>query len=116
MDHPSMNGAASIIGLSESNGLRGITYEGCTMEDFLEAHIVNDSKMDGNPLPPFYFPASNPSGPDIVFCISINDRKYPVFVQLKLRQVLSGKNATGAASTVKAKAIAKTIANHAHIQ
>ncbi|KAF9323663.1 hypothetical protein BG006_001252, partial [Podila minutissima] len=72
---------------------------------FMEAHVKNGSKRDDQDIPPFYFPAPHISGPDIVFYIKINGNIYPVFVQLKLRQVLEGSDVEKALATVSSNTI-----------
>ncbi|KAG0253673.1 hypothetical protein BGZ95_006248 [Linnemannia exigua] len=58
--------------------------ETLTMGDFLEAHYKHGSRRGDFTVPPFYYPESSPSGPDIVFVLRIDDHLYPVFVQNKL--------------------------------
>ncbi|KAG0010264.1 hypothetical protein BGZ81_002867 [Podila clonocystis] len=58
--------------------------ENLTMGDFPEAHYKHGSRRGNSTVPPFYYPASSPSGPDIVFVLQIDDQLYPVFVQNKL--------------------------------
>ncbi|KAG0039281.1 hypothetical protein BGZ89_007932, partial [Linnemannia elongata] len=80
-----------------------------TMTDFLDAHINNNSKQDDQPVPPFFFPGENLSGPDIVFVVrfsglapddtqisasihspgSASEILCPILVQLKLCEELS---------------------------
>ncbi|KAF9344976.1 hypothetical protein BGX34_005164, partial [Mortierella sp. NVP85] len=63
----------------------GVRYnETLTMDDFLEAHCKNASRRGDFMVPPFYYPGTSPSGPDIVFVLRIDDQFYPVFVQNKL--------------------------------
>ncbi|KAF9346583.1 hypothetical protein BGX26_001887 [Mortierella sp. AD094] len=76
-----------------------------SLADFMKAHVENRSKRGDQDIPPFYFPAPHVSGPDIVFYIKINDRVYPVFVQLKLRQVLEGSDIEKALATVSSHAV-----------
>ncbi|KAG0350789.1 hypothetical protein BGZ54_003640 [Gamsiella multidivaricata] len=59
------------------------------MEDFMDAHINKSSMRLGQPVPPFFFPKARTSGPDIVFFIRAKQNMFPVFMQLKLRQVVS---------------------------
>ncbi|KAF9271164.1 hypothetical protein BGZ74_006415, partial [Mortierella antarctica] len=54
-----------------------------TMGDFLEAHYNHGSRRGDSTVPPFYYPESSQSGPDIVFVLRIDDQLYPVFVQTK---------------------------------
>ncbi|KAG0271706.1 hypothetical protein BGZ97_011179, partial [Linnemannia gamsii] len=75
------------------------------MEDFMDAHINTNSLRQGQPVPPFFFPKAKPSGPDIVFYIRVKDKLFPVFVQLKLRQILTTKDAKAALKTVSAPTI-----------
>ena len=96
---------AMIVGLDEQRLQRGISHEHISMEDFMEAHAKNNSLRQGQPVPPFFFPKAKPSGPDIVFYIRVKDNLFPVFVQLKLRQVLTTKGAKSAPKTVSAPMI-----------
>ncbi|KAG0195034.1 hypothetical protein BGX28_002489, partial [Mortierella sp. GBA30] len=57
--------------------------ETLTMCDFLEAHYNHGSRRGDSTVPPFYYPESSQSGPDIVFVLRIDDQLYPVFVQTK---------------------------------
>jgi len=57
--------------------------ETLTMGDFLEAHYNHGSRRGNSTVPPFYYPESSKSGPDIVFVLRIDDQLYPVFVQTK---------------------------------
>ncbi|KAF9176748.1 hypothetical protein BGZ51_009713, partial [Haplosporangium sp. Z 767] len=57
--------------------------ETLTMGDFLEAHYNHGSRRGNSTVPPFYYPESSQSGPDIVFVLRIGDQLYPVFVQTK---------------------------------
>jgi hypothetical protein len=50
----------------------------------MDAHVNHGSTRNNMPVAPFYFPKSNPSGPDLVFFIRIDSaRLVPVFVQFK---------------------------------
>ncbi|KAI9235018.1 MAG: hypothetical protein BYD32DRAFT_422187 [Podila humilis] len=71
----------------------------------MKAHVENDSKQGNQDIPPFYFPAPHISGPDIVFFVRINEKVYPCFVQLKLRQVLEGSDVEKALATVSSHAM-----------
>ncbi|KAF9316612.1 hypothetical protein BGZ91_005521 [Linnemannia elongata] len=74
---------ATIVGW-EGYG-RGTRYrETMTMGDFLEAHYNHDSMRGSSTVPPFYYPKTSKSGPDIVFVLRMGDQLYPVFVQTKL--------------------------------
>ncbi|KAF9151680.1 hypothetical protein DFQ26_001160, partial [Actinomortierella ambigua] len=63
--------------------------ETLTMGDFLDAHYKHGSKRGNSMVPPFYYPESSPSGPDIVFVLQIDDQLYPVFVHNKLLNDIS---------------------------
>ncbi|KAF8919690.1 hypothetical protein BGZ58_004622, partial [Dissophora ornata] len=79
----------------------GVRYkETLTMGDFMEAHYKHDSKRDDSTVPPFYYPNSSPSGPDIVFVLRIDDQLYPVFVQNKLPKDISPGDVEEARLTV----------------
>ncbi|KAG0360950.1 hypothetical protein BGX24_005470, partial [Mortierella sp. AD032] len=71
----------------------------------MEAHVKNGSKREDQDIPPFYFPAPHISEPDIVFYVKINGNVYPVFVQLKLRQVLEGSDVEKALVTVSSSTV-----------
>jgi len=58
-----------------------------TMRDFLDAHCKNGSKRNNSMVPPFHFPGTSPSGPDVVFVLRIEEQLYPVFVQNKFLNV-----------------------------
>ncbi|KAK3838749.1 MAG: hypothetical protein JOS17DRAFT_813362 [Linnemannia elongata] len=57
--------------------------ETLTMGDFIEAHYNHGLRRGDSMVPPFYYPESSQSGPDIVFVLRIDDQLYPVFVQIK---------------------------------
>ncbi len=71
----------------------------------MKAHVENNSKQDGEDVPPFYFPAPHVSGPDIIFFIKVKVNVTPVFVQLKLRQVLEASDVEKAFATVSGHAV-----------
>ncbi|KAF9910163.1 hypothetical protein BX616_010929 [Lobosporangium transversale] len=79
---------ATIVGW-EDYDWRVRYMEALTMGDFLEAHYKHSSMWGGSAVPPFYYPESSLSGPDIVFVLRIDDQLYPVFVQTKLSQDIS---------------------------
>ncbi|KAK3812091.1 MAG: hypothetical protein J3Q66DRAFT_390536 [Benniella sp.] len=105
---------AEIVGLDEQRLQRGISHEHISMEDFMEAHAKNKSLRQGQPVPPFFFPKAKPSGPDIVFYIRVKGNLFPVFVQLKLRQVLTTKGAKSALKTVSAPMIEAHVEDFDH--
>ncbi|KAI8345068.1 hypothetical protein B0O80DRAFT_504678 [Mortierella sp. GBAus27b] len=80
-----------------------------SMEEFMDAHVNHESTRNNMPVAPFFFPKSNPSGPDLVFFIRIDGaRLVPVFVQMKLHQGSSNfseKDWNDALSTVSAPKI-----------
>lgn len=98
-------GNAKIVGLGEQELQRGISHEHISIENFMEAHVRNSSMHDGRAVPPFFFPMATPSGPDIIFYIQVNNKLFPVFVQLKLRQTLYEKDAQSALKTVSAESV-----------
>ncbi|KAF8945873.1 hypothetical protein BGZ47_001832 [Haplosporangium gracile] len=98
-------GNAAIVGLDEQGLQRGISYEHISIEEFMNAHVNTNSLRQGQPVPPFFFPKAKPSGSDIVFYIWVKDKLFPVFVQLKLRQILTTKDAKAALKTVSASTI-----------
>ncbi|KFH62970.1 hypothetical protein MVEG_11008 [Podila verticillata NRRL 6337] len=75
------------------------------MEGVMNAHVNNGSVRDGRAAPPFFFLKAKPSGPDIVFYIQVKDKWFPVFVQLKLRQILTTSDVKAALKTVSAPII-----------
>ncbi|KAF9916716.1 hypothetical protein FBU30_001179 [Linnemannia zychae] len=84
---PALVGKAEIIGWREPGLEQGTTHGMMSMEEFLDAHINHQSTRDDQPVAPFYFPKSKPSGPDLVFVIRIEgERAIPIFVQMKLHQ------------------------------
>ena len=101
----SLTGDVTIVGYSEQESKLAISHKSITTHDFMKAHVEDDSKRGDQAVPPFYFPAPHVSGPDIVFYISINGSEYPVFVQLKLRQVLEGSDVEKALATVSSDII-----------
>ncbi|KAF9115317.1 hypothetical protein BGX30_006319 [Mortierella sp. GBA39] len=95
-----MEGNAEIVGLDDQVFQRRITHEHMTMEEFMEAHVNNNSMRSEQTVPPFFFPKVKPSGPDIVFYIRVQAGIIPVFVQLKLRQMLTKANSNRAVEFV----------------
>ncbi|KAF9089422.1 hypothetical protein BGX27_002463 [Mortierella sp. AM989] len=88
----------SLVGLDKNSLKRGISYEYLSLDEFMLAHISNNSKHNEDTIPPFFFPKAKPSGPDMVFFIQVADNKFPVFVQLRLREALSKKDSNHAVS------------------
>ncbi|KAK3836304.1 MAG: hypothetical protein J3R72DRAFT_477166 [Linnemannia gamsii] len=97
-----------------------------SMADFLDAHVNNNSKKDGQPVAPFFYPEEHVSGPDIVFVVrfsglapddalvsrsipspgsSSSDVLCPVLVQLKLCVKLSNTEVKEARGTVQPRKI-----------
>ncbi|KAF9165943.1 hypothetical protein DFQ26_009077 [Actinomortierella ambigua] len=84
----------------------GCSFETISFAEFLDAHVYHGSLKDGKPVPPFFHPAENPSGPDVVFVLRLgNHGYYPVFVQLKMRHDMKKNEVLHAFSTVKAGAV-----------
>ncbi|KAF9309124.1 hypothetical protein BG003_010197 [Podila horticola] len=79
------------------------------MEDFMDAHVNNGSMCEGRAVPPFFFPKAKPFGPDIVFYIQVKDKQFPVFVQLKLHQILTTSDVKAALKTVSIIAYPATV-------
>ncbi|KAF9111603.1 hypothetical protein BGX30_007556, partial [Mortierella sp. GBA39] len=100
-----LEGNAEIVGLDGQGFQRGITHEHITMEEFMEAHVNNNSMRNDQTVPPFFFPKAKPSGPDIVFYIRVQAGIIPVFVQLKLRQVLTKTDSNRAVESVSKQKI-----------
>lgn len=98
-------GHVTIVGYNEQEPKLVISHRTITMQDFMKAHVKNNSKLGHQDVPPFYFPAPQVSGPDIIFYVRIKDEIYPVFVQLKLRQVLSTSDVEQALATVRGRAV-----------
>ncbi|KAK3838833.1 MAG: hypothetical protein J3R72DRAFT_512002 [Linnemannia gamsii] len=101
----SLAGDVTIVGYADQQSKLAISHKNITTHAFMEAHVKNGSKRENQDIPPFYFPAPHVSGPDIVFYVKINDKIYPCFVQLKLRQVLEGSDAEKALATVSGNII-----------
>ncbi|KAG0227744.1 hypothetical protein BGW41_003688, partial [Actinomortierella wolfii] len=51
--------------------MRTTSSQETTMSDFLDAHN-NNSDLDGQPVPPFFYPEEHLSGPNIVFVVRFN--------------------------------------------
>ncbi|KAF9157867.1 hypothetical protein BGX20_003697, partial [Mortierella sp. AD010] len=98
-------GNVTIVGYSEQEPRLAISHKDITTQAFMKAHVQGSSKQGDNTIPPFYFPAPHVSGPDVIFFVQIDSERYPVFVQLKLRQVLAGKDADEALATTSGKAV-----------
>ncbi|KAF9995395.1 hypothetical protein BGZ79_010919, partial [Entomortierella chlamydospora] len=103
-----LKGDVTIVGYNEHEQL-AVTYKDITTHGFLEAHVNANSKQGDNVIPPFFFPSPRVSGPDIVFVVCINGKHIPVFVQLKLRQVLPPKDAEEALATTSGRIIQEKI-------
>ncbi|KAF9090038.1 hypothetical protein BGX27_002357 [Mortierella sp. AM989] len=88
-----------------------INHKDITTQAFMEAHTRGSSKQGDKVIPPFYFPAPYVSGPDIIFFVQINTEYFPLFVQLKLRQVLAGKDADEALVTTSGQAVQAKMSN-----
>ncbi|KAG0043659.1 hypothetical protein BGZ83_011149 [Gryganskiella cystojenkinii] len=105
-----LEGDTEIVGLDEAQySWRGITHCHISMEEFMDSHANNNSLMQGQLVPPFFFPKPKPSGPDIVFYIRINGNLVPVFLQLKLRQVMTKIDALGTLESVSEPNIKKHV-------
>ncbi|KAG0365120.1 hypothetical protein BGX24_004260, partial [Mortierella sp. AD032] len=97
-----------------------------SMTDFLDAHINNNSKKDGQPVAPFFYPEEHVSGPDIVFVVRFSGLApddalvsgstpspgsassgiiIPILVQLKLCVKLSNTEVKVARGTVQPRKI-----------
>ncbi|KAF9960672.1 hypothetical protein BGZ70_008520, partial [Mortierella alpina] len=62
---PDLVGEVEIVGWREPALLKGTTYELMSMGEFMDAHVNHQSIRDKMPVPPFFFPKSKPSGPDL---------------------------------------------------
>ncbi|KAF8943395.1 hypothetical protein BGZ47_005469 [Haplosporangium gracile] len=106
---PCLDGEVEIVGWREPALLQGTTHAMMSLEEFMDAHVNHQSMRNDMPVPPFFFPCHNPSGPDMVFFIRIDDCKViPVFVQMKLHQssaILCKKLWNTALNTVSASCI-----------
>ncbi|KAF8927104.1 hypothetical protein BGZ47_002336 [Haplosporangium gracile] len=100
-----LTGDVTIVGYDDLQPKLAISHKNITTQRFMKAHVENNSKQDVQDIPPFYFPAPHVSGPDIIFFVKINELLYPVFVQLKLRQVLEKSDVEKAHATVSSHAI-----------
>ncbi|KAF9136606.1 hypothetical protein BGX30_011030, partial [Mortierella sp. GBA39] len=104
-------GTAVIVGLDEQGFQRGISHKYISMKSFMHAHVHSGSMRNGRAVPPFFFPNANLLGPDIVFCIRVNEQLFPVFVQLKLRLSMAKPAAKTAFKAVSAPAIEAQVKN-----
>ncbi|KAF8970523.1 hypothetical protein BGZ46_010474, partial [Entomortierella lignicola] len=100
-----LTGDVAIVGYDEHLTRLAISFKDISTYAFMEAHVKGISKQGESVIPPFYFPAPNVSGPDVIFFVQIGNRKYPCFVQLKLRQTLVGKDAIAALETTSGQAV-----------
>ncbi|ORX95394.1 hypothetical protein K493DRAFT_337378 [Basidiobolus meristosporus CBS 931.73] len=107
----SLEGKSEIVGLIDDCFQRGVTHQEITMQQFMEAHVNNNSTRGGKSVPPFYFPKAKPSGPDMVFYIRVNGNLFPVFVQLKLRPVFSHQTTHAALKTVSEECVQEHVEN-----
>ncbi|KAF9989613.1 hypothetical protein BGZ79_004951, partial [Entomortierella chlamydospora] len=98
-------GNVTIVGYNEHEPRLAISHNDITTQAFMEAHIRGSSKQGDNTIPPFYFPAPHVSGPDVIFFVQINGEYFPCFTQLKLRQVLAGKDADEALATTSGQTV-----------
>ncbi|KAI8357599.1 hypothetical protein B0O80DRAFT_292378 [Mortierella sp. GBAus27b] len=101
----SLVGDVTIVGYTDQQSKLAISHNNITTHAFMEAHVKNGSKREDEDIPPFYFPVPHVSGPDLVFYIKIQGNVIPVFVQLKLRQVLEGSDVEKALATVSSNTI-----------
>ncbi|KAF9995417.1 hypothetical protein BGZ79_010899 [Entomortierella chlamydospora] len=85
-------GPSEIIGLKGQETCESITHESISMNEFLKAHFMDNSLKNGKLVPPFYIPEGRASGHDIIFCVGVCGKSFPVFLQLKLRTVVSDKS------------------------
>ncbi|KAF9081606.1 hypothetical protein BGX27_004842 [Mortierella sp. AM989] len=105
-----LKGDVSIVGYKEDEQL-AISYSSVTTLEFMEAHAKHNSMHGDRAMPPFYFPSSYDSGPDLIFFVQINGSNavVPVFVQLKLRQGLPKSDAERALATTSGIAVERKI-------
>ncbi|KAG0361006.1 hypothetical protein BGZ54_009275 [Gamsiella multidivaricata] len=88
-------GQVTIVGYNEKDPKLGISYRSITTEEFMKAHVKHNSKQGDKAIPPFHFPDPQVSDPDY----------FPVFVQLKLRQVLPRSDAEQALATISGRTV-----------
>ena len=103
---------ARIVGLDEH--MYGISHNRLSLSEFLDAHVHNRSRLrrDGTQVPAFYYPAENPTGPDIIFVIQFEDGGCcPVFIQMKLCVSLKDKDVQSAFRSVMAHAVQGHLGN-----
>jgi hypothetical protein len=82
---PSLVGKVEIVGWREPGLEQGTTHAMMSMEEFMDAHVNHKPTRNKMPVAPFFFPKSNPSGPDLVFFIRIDKKRMvPIFVRMKL--------------------------------
>ncbi|KAG0275812.1 hypothetical protein BGZ95_008341 [Linnemannia exigua] len=122
--HSMFRRKAAIVGWT---GLMRTT--GCqemSMADILDVHVNNNSEQDGQPVPPFFFPEEQVSGPDIIFVVrfsglasddamdsslppspgsAFTEILCPVVVQLKFCEKLSQADVIKARGTVQPRKI-----------
>ncbi|KAF9416857.1 hypothetical protein BGZ76_004592, partial [Entomortierella beljakovae] len=111
-----LEGNTSVVGYKENQQL-ATTYNTMSTREFMEAHCKYNSTVDGELVPPFYLPCPQVSGPDLIFFIQIegSDVITPVFVQLKLRQVLPQSDAEKALISTGATAVHNKISKESGI-
>ncbi|KAG0247209.1 hypothetical protein BG011_001856, partial [Mortierella polycephala] len=104
--HEMFHRKAKIIGWTGVMQTTG--HETMSMQEFLDAHCNHGSEHNGDPVPPFFFPEEQVSGPDLVFVVRFtaptadtSDTLVPIFVQLKLRTKLERSDAEKARTTVQ---------------
>ncbi|KAG0326401.1 hypothetical protein BG004_002986 [Podila humilis] len=104
-----LKGDVTIVGYDDHQPKVAVSHRHLTTQQFMKAHVESGSRLCDQSIPPFYFPAPHVSGPDIVFYVKINEKLYPVFVQLKLQQVLEGSDVEKARATVSSHAMQKKL-------
>ncbi|KAG0287865.1 hypothetical protein BGZ98_004454, partial [Dissophora globulifera] len=62
-----LTGDVTIVGYDEQQPKLAASHRNLTTQQFMKAHVENNSKQGDQDIPPFYFPAPHISGPDIVF-------------------------------------------------
>ncbi|KAG0364827.1 hypothetical protein BGZ54_007115 [Gamsiella multidivaricata] len=100
-----LTGHVTIVGYNEQEPKLAISHKDITTLDFMKAHVKDNSKRGDQDIPPFYFPVPQVPRPNIIFFVLINNKRYPCFIQLKLRQVLETTDAEQALATVSGRSV-----------
>ncbi|KAF9177432.1 hypothetical protein BGZ51_008765 [Haplosporangium sp. Z 767] len=103
-------GHVTVVGYNEQEPELVVSHRDITIQDFMRAHVKDNSKKGHRAIPPFYFPAPQVAGPDIIFYVRIKGEIYPVFVQLKLRHILPTSDVEQALEALSDRAVQEKLA------